>query len=70
MPLRSFRVNFRTRGGIDPAIWNQFWRNAWYDLNDLVGSGVEVIRSYEVGEEDFMDQYDVAVSGMAGKEIE
>jgi hypothetical protein len=68
MGIRSYRINFRTRGGIDPNLWNQFWTNLWYDLQDVIGSGLEPFLSEDLGTPDFLSKYDIAVSGMAGKE--
>lgn len=67
MGIRSFRVNFRGRGGIDPHLWNQFWNNLKYDLDDIIGSGVEPMVEVDLGIEDFLDKYDIAVSGMVSK---
>jgi hypothetical protein len=68
MGIRSFRINFRTRAGVDPFLWNQFWNNLEEDLNDIIGSGAEPILDEDLGVPDFLDLYDIAVSGMAGKE--
>lgn len=71
MALRSFRVNFRTRGGIDPNLWNQFWTNLKEDLTDIAGSGsVDSVLTFDVGEEEFLSDYEIAISGMAGKELD
>jgi hypothetical protein len=68
MGIRSFRINFRSRGAIDPNLWNQFWNNLSYDINDIAGSGVEPMIETDLGIEDFLDKHYIAVSGMAGKE--
>lgn len=62
MPIRSFRVNFRTRGGIDTEIWNSFWRDLELDLTEFSP------RSYYLGSSGVVSDYDIAVSGIAGKE--
>ena len=68
MSIRTFRSNFRTRGGIDTQLWNRFFRDLERDLNDLVGSGTDLLRDVDLGVPDFLDQYDIAVSGLAGKQ--
>lgn len=69
MPIRSYRVNFRNRGTIDPSVWNSFWNNLSYDLNDIIGSGVEPMSGEDLGVPAFLDLYDIAVSGIAGREF-
>ena len=68
MPIRTYRVNFRTRGGIDTRLWNTFFRNLEQDLDDITGSGAEPMLSEYIGTSGLFYDYDIAVSGMAGKE--
>lgn len=67
MGIRSFRVNFRGRGGIDPNLWNQFWDNLHYDLNDIIGSGLEPMIEEDIGIADFLNKNEIAISGMVSK---
>lgn len=69
MPYRSFRINFRTRSGVDPTLWNQFWNNLYWDLNDVVGSGVDPIREIDLGIATFTGDYEITASGLASKEL-
>lgn len=62
--IRSYRVNFRTRAGIDTDLWNSFWKNVDLDLGDFL----DPIRSYYLGVSGFISDYNIAVSGLAGKE--
>lgn len=57
-------MNFRTRGGIDPNLWNQFWGNVEADLQDTIAEA----RSHYLGVSGFAYTYEVALSGIAGKE--
>lgn len=64
MKTRTFRVNFRTRGGIDPNLWNEYWSNVEDDLSDLLSE----TRGYYLGVSGFVAHHGVALSGIAGKE--
>ena len=61
MGIRSFRINFRARGGIDPNLWNQFWNNLKYDLEDISGSGTEPMIDTNLGMVDFLDKLKVFI---------
>ena len=64
MSIRSFRVNFRTRAGISPDLWDSFWTNLDADLHDFV----DPIRTYYLGTSGFISSYEIALSGIAEKE--
>jgi len=62
MSIRSYRVNFRERWGVDTELWNTFWRNLELDLQDFGP------REFYLGCSGFVSDYGVSVSGVAGKE--
>ena len=68
MSIRTYRVNFRTRDGINTSLWNSFFRNLEQDLEDITGSGTEPMLTEYIGESGLIHDYNIAVSGMAGKE--
>ncbi len=69
MAIRTFRPNFRTRAGVDPTLWNRFFRDLELDILDLLSpSGAEPLRETDLGVSEFLDDYDITVSGFAGKE--
>lgn len=64
MGIRSYRVNFRTRAGIDAGLWNSFWTALEMDLDDFL----DPLRDYYLGVSGFVSDYEIALSGVAGKE--
>lgn len=69
MSIRIFRPNFRTRAGVDPTLWNRFFRDLESDLLDMLSpSGADPFREVDLGTSEFLDDYEIAVSGLAGKE--
>ncbi len=69
MAIRTFRPNFRTRAGVDPDLWNRFFRDLELDILDMLSpSGSDPLREVDLGTNEFFDDYDVAVSGLVSKE--